>query len=588
MARTHSQAFRLTADLVARHGGEQVLCLASAGIGHRWPLYPERPGAETVARVDADAYGLTGPIVAPVEPVPAVLRVDIRGPIEETAGYADECGAWSDGNDAITERLCAAFAEGDVLLCVHSPGGNPSGAPEGMRRALEAKAKHGRRCIMHCEGMAASLGFWWGAALADEIYISADARLGSIGARGSHGSIAGALAIEGVVVTYSVWPDDGKIAGAPELPQSPVGKARNDRDVALIGMAFANGVAASPVGMRNGLTVDVIRSLPGAIGGADVLTGVAAVAAGLADGIATLEETAAWALESAGTGPGDTMMIKAADDKPPEKDKDDEETDSTKTPGMQPETACKSCQMENRPEAKFCDQCGASMAAEPMEKDDGTPESSKKPGAMVARAPMRPAALASIPALRTSLSRADTLLSSVAKMVGARSHAEILGAVEATVADAGKAKRYREERNAARTAGEARERMDLLASLYTADPKGHPRGKLVADVIEGDKVTGMRPAAQWGDGPTGRTIANLRAYTRSTLAGLPAEDRNPYDRAPLVTNETAAAERVSAAHVEQAKGQPAVKMASDDGIDPAVAAEIHARRFGAQPAGVPS
>lgn len=588
MPRTESPAFRLTAEHVASQG-EAVLCLASAGLGRRWDLYPRRPGAEFVARVDAASYygGASG-LLETVEPPTPVLRVDIRGPIEESAGYHDECGAWSDGNDAIAERLCAAFAEGDVLLCVHSPGGNPSLAPEGMRRALEAKAASGRRCILHVEGMAASLAFWWGVVISDEVWIAPDARMGSIGARGAHGSIAGALAIEGVAVTFSTWPDDGKAANVPELPQSPVGKARNDRDVALVGVAFASAIAASPLGMRRGLTVDVIRSLPGSIGGADVLTGIAAVAAGLADGIATLEETAAWALESAGTGTGDTMTIKAAEEKPP-KDGDDEEPDSEA--GAQPSGVCAGCGMGNRAEAKFCDQCGASMAAPPMEPPpgkDGAPTSSKRPGALAARAAqghrVAPAALASVPALRTALSRAEGRLARIAALVGAQGVAGVEGAVEATVADAQKAKRYREERNAARVAADFRERMDILASLSAADPKGHPRRNLVKDKLDGDKIVGLIPTAQWSDGPEGRTLANLRAYARTSLAGLPSAsaERSPYDRPPAEASEGRAAERVTAAHVEAVRGAPAVQIAIEDGIDPKVAAESYARRFGAQ------
>lgn len=557
-----------------------MLCLAAEGVGRRWDLYPERPGASFVALVEADAYGLVGPVVAPVEATPPVLRVDIRGPIEETAGYADECGAWYDGNDAIAERLIAAFAQGDVLLCVHSPGGNPSLAPEGMRRVLEAKAAGNRRCLGHVEGMAASLGFWWLTVIADEVYASADARLGSVGARCAHGSVAGALAQEGVAVTFSAWPNDGKTALVPELPLSALGKARNDRDAALCGVAFAAAVAASAMGMRNGLTVESLAGLS-----ADVLTGAATVGI-FTDGLATLESVAAYALESAGTGPGEPMTIKATDPPPKDGDKDPQ---STREPGTQPDAACKGCGMENRAEAKFCDQCGASMAAEPVEPPASDPK--PKPGAP-ARAPGP--MLASVPALRTDLGRANKILTAIAAMVGARDHGEILGAVEATVADAGKSKRYREERNVARVAGESRERMDLLVSLYTADPKGHPRGKLVVDVVGESKdgkpprIVGQRPAAQWSDGAAGRTIANLRAYARTTLAGLTTSEANPFTSPPAETDEGAALARVTDAHVAAAGGQAAVRLAVADGIDPAIAAESYARRFGALPAGVPS
>jgi hypothetical protein len=585
---------RLTAEIVAAHAGEQALCLAAAGLGRRWGLHAERPGVELNALVTAEAYGVPGPLVT-VEPEPpalAVVRVDIRGPIDETAGFVQgesPCeGAWVDGNDAISERLCAAFAEGDVLLCVHSPGGNPTCAREGIRRALEAKAAHGRRCIVHSEGMAASLALWWALSLADEFFATPDAQIGSIGCRGAHMSIAGALAQEGLVPTFSAWPDEGKVAGVAELPLSPLGKARNDRDVAAIGEAFAAACIGGPVGQRLGLTLETIVGLH-----ADVLTGTAAAGV-LTDGIATLEDTAAWALASAGTGTGDTMTIKAeGGEKPPEKKPDEE----TAAEGKQPDGVCKGCGYGQRPEAKFCDQCGASMAAAPMEDDDEQPDSSKRPGALAARRPTatvsaaRPgSALASIPALRTALSRSDALLDQVASMVGAKGHAEILGALEPTVADAGKAKRYRDERNTANARAAARERMDLLASLYTQDPTGHPRGKLVVDVVEdvkdaqgrvtSSRVVDTRPAELWSDGPKGRTLENLRAYTRATLAGLPASQTSPYDKAPLETNEAAAKALATQQNANGAARAPGVRAAVRAGVKDDEAAAIYAREFG--------
>jgi ClpP class serine protease len=583
------RTFALTTDLVARHASAPVLCLAAAGYGRRWELYPERPGAERNTLVSAEGHGLLrAPLVQAQEPPPpAVMRVDIRGPIDEFAGAPGPCEDWIDGNDAICERLCAAFAEGDVLLCVHSPGGNPAGAPEGLRRALETKAANGRRCIVHSEGMVASLAFWWAACLADEMYGSPDSKWGSIGCRGAHSSVAGMLAKDGIAVTFSVWPDEGKAAAVAELPLSAIGKARNDRDVAMIGEAFAAAVASSPIGIRNGLTVDVIRQLPGSIGGADVLTGEAALRAGLIDGLATLEDTAAWALESAGTGPGDTMSVKAegGGDKPPEKDPNE------KPEGKQPSGVCTKCGMGQRPESKFCDQCGASMAAEPMPDDgDKDPDSSARPGAIAARRPIAavrpqsPAALASIPALRTALSQTSGLLDRIAGALGAKAHAEIEGALEATCRDAANAVRYRTERNQERTRSDARERMDLLASLYTQDPSGHPRGKLVVDVVEdvGGKptITGQRPAEQWGDGATGRTLANLRAYTKATLASLGPADANPYNRAPLEANQQAAQVRATGANAPAAKGAPAVRMAVRQGTNEDEAAAIFAREFG--------
>ncbi len=134
--------FTLTPALLAAHAGGQWLCLDASGIGRRWDLYATRPGAAYVAAVTAEAYGAPAPLATAATPPPSVLRVDIRGPIDECAGAPGPCEEWIDGNDAISERLCAAFAEGDVLLCVHSPGGNPAGAPRARGQGSERASVH--------------------------------------------------------------------------------------------------------------------------------------------------------------------------------------------------------------------------------------------------------------------------------------------------------------------------------------------------------------------------------------------------------------------------------------------------------------
>ena len=73
-------------------------------------------------------------MIAPV--APSLVRVDLSGPLEQRAGYHDPCGGWSDGHDAIAERLCEAFASGDVLLVVDSPGGAAAGLQQAAARAL--------------------------------------------------------------------------------------------------------------------------------------------------------------------------------------------------------------------------------------------------------------------------------------------------------------------------------------------------------------------------------------------------------------------------------------------------------------------
>src|SRR5262249_9567946 len=144
----------------------------------------------------------------------------------------------------------------------------------------------------YADKMTASPASWWPAAAADDIFLPEAGIVGSIGARAAHCSIAGHLAQEGIEPTYFAWPGAGKVAFAPELPLSELGRERGERDVAIAGEAFAAAVRAA-----RGLDRDTIVELD-----ADALTGQAAVDAGLADGVASLEGVLSYALELSANG----------------------------------------------------------------------------------------------------------------------------------------------------------------------------------------------------------------------------------------------------------------------------------------------
>jgi ClpP class serine protease len=299
-------SYRLTPALVADHVGASVMCLAPQGLGRTYPLHARRPGPELNRRALRTAAGIEWHaelppvptrITAPEPARPPLVRVEIRGALDQRAAPRGECSAWTDGHDAVTQRLCGAFAEGDVLLVVDSPGGVLLGLREGIATALKAKAEHGRRVTVVPAYQIGSAAFWWAAALADELFVTVGSQVGSIGVRGQINIVAGKLAKEGVEVEHFVWPNDGKIAMTPDRPLSAEGRARGDREVAQAGEAFCAAVCGSPVGQRYGLTRDRIVQL-----GADMLTGQDAVEAGLADGVATEDEVVAYALQLASEG----------------------------------------------------------------------------------------------------------------------------------------------------------------------------------------------------------------------------------------------------------------------------------------------
>ncbi len=286
--------YRLTPQLVAAYAGGPVVCLDASALGRSYPLHTRRPDASTLRRLHAaprlDMPG--GRLVAPTADVaPSVVRVDVLGPIEQRAGYHDACGGWSDGHDAIAERLIAAFEESDALLVMDSPGGAYAGLFEGIKRANAAKLASGRRCIGYIDETCASAAYAWAAVLCDEIYGPPSMLVGSIGARSSWCGEAGALEQAGLVVEHFAWPP-GKVAMASEKPLSDLGRARGERDVALAGEAFAAAVERAR-GAR-GLTRKAIVALD-----ADCLSGAAAQDAGLVDGVASLDEVIALALAGA-------------------------------------------------------------------------------------------------------------------------------------------------------------------------------------------------------------------------------------------------------------------------------------------------
>lgn len=585
------RSYQLSSALVASSVGAGVVCLAPAGFGRTYRLHASRPGPEMNVRLDggtvADLPSSAAHVIAPV--APSLVRVDISGPLEQRAGYHDPCGGWSDGHDAIADRLCAAFASGDVLLVVDSPGGAAAGLQQGLGRALRAKEHHGRRVLGFADEMIGSAAAWWTLALCDEVYGPAAMQIGSIGARGGHESIAGMLEREGRAVTYFTWPNDGKIAFAPELPLGELGRARGTRDVSIAGEAFCAAVCGGPIGLRFKLDRDAVVAL-----GADMLTGAAAVGV-LADGVATFEEVTAYALSLAEMGPvksagkssarvrarGDRNMPKtrveeeqeararAEDDAPPSSQP--EGAPSSRNPeaeeGRDIPTKCAAdgCGVENDPDAKFCKGCGASMAtgSPPVEGEDDAPAPSSKPlppGSSRVTSSASFAAIlglpegASVPAQKAALLGWRRVVAKVQTMTGRADSDEQVGALRAIEKDAANAGRYRAERNKLRAEGEAAERLSLAKRLVDA---GEPRGRVLVDVIKDGKRAGVKLSPMYAE----MRIGILRGEVETREA-----QKQPRD--PFRPDEAAAREAAKAggstkgeptpAQIEAAKKDPVV------------------------------
>jgi ClpP class serine protease len=491
--------YQLTPALVASSVGVGVLCLAEEGYGRTYRLHAERPGAHLLRRVSrADLPSGAAHVVEPVASKSPLIRVDISGPIEQRAGFHDVCGGWSDGNDAIAERLCAAFAEGDALVYGDTPGGAAAGAQQGVAKALAAKAKYGRRCTGWANEQIGSLGMWWMLALCDELFIPVSGQIGSIGARAGHLSIAGAMAQAGEVVTFFTWPHAGKVALAAELPLSDLGKARGERDVAIIGEAFCAAVVGSAIGQRRGLDRDAVIAL-----GADMLTGEAAIAAGLADAVSTEEDVIAYALRMAERGQtkSSSAQTRARGDRTMPNETtgarvraEDDPIEPGEDAGLEPSGTCAKCSHANDMNAKFCDQCGASMAAAPVAGEPEDPPPSSRPGQPAAIARLSPAASfaevlglpadASVPAQKAKMLDLRQVYDHAAKVTGQRDPAHIIGGLNAISHDAAQSGRLRAERNTIRAKQEVTERWSLCDRLVACG--GKPRGDVFKDHVNAE------------------------------------------------------------------------------------------------------
>lgn len=585
-------------------------------MGVAYTLHDERPGPECNERLTRAALASTRAAVIgasgildtsdPTDVGPALTRVDIRGPIEQRSGYHD-CGGWTDGHDAIAERLCAALADGDVLLVVDSPGGAHAGLVEAVRRVVACKAEHGRRVTVYADEMVGSAAYWWAAVVGDEIYSPESGIVGSVGARSSHVSEAAHFASEGVAVTYFAWPGEGKVAFAPELPLSDIGRARGERDVAIAGEAFAEAVASA-----RGLTRDDIVALD-----ADALYGPLAVAAGLVDGVASFDEVLAMALDYAGASSLREAHAGCDDDAAPTSDRmgarargvNMSEIRSESGEGTEPSPACAKCGSANELNAKFCDQCGESMAAKPVATEEPAPpaeepeepesetatEEPADPEKPAAPPPAKPKAAppamgpkgsasiasllglhasASAPAIKSAILPLVALAQHAVKLTGVRDASEAVGALSALAADAAEVGALRTKLATAQSQANARERLDLLKQLAASG--AHPRGELLEDVVEGDRVVGVRPAKLWGPGPEGRTLANLRGYVRTKLASMTTTTS---DVAPTAAAKPSPyqpdATRVSAVNVTDRDRE----IAQSGGYDPAAVAASRAALF---------
>lgn len=168
-----------------------------------------------------------------------------------------------------------------IILDVDSPGGAVSGTDE-----LSAKiyAARGRKPIVaHVNATAASAAYWIATA-ADEMVLSPSAEVGSIGVYGVHDDLSAALEKMGVKKTI-ISAGEFKAEGNPFGPLSEEALAHRQERVNAYHDQFVKAVARN-----RGVSQSTVRE---GFGKGRMLMARAAIEAGMANSIASLDETIA-------------------------------------------------------------------------------------------------------------------------------------------------------------------------------------------------------------------------------------------------------------------------------------------------------
>lgn len=212
-----------------------------------------------------------------------VAIIPIMGTIMPRANLMSE---YSGGTSVqgLTKQLRAALADpevGSILLDIDSPGGQVSNVPE---LAAEILASRGDKPIVAVANTLAASAAYWLAASADEIVVSPSAEVGSIGVLAMHEDVSGMLEREGVKVNF-IHAGKYKVEGNPYEPLTDEARgamqARVDEYYEMFVSAVAKGRGVTPAAVRGGF------------GEGRVVGAKEAVRLGMADRVATLDETIA-------------------------------------------------------------------------------------------------------------------------------------------------------------------------------------------------------------------------------------------------------------------------------------------------------
>lgn len=251
-----------------------VLCVRGAGAS----MSPTEVQAAITARHAAAAAREpkpTSPGAVGILPIYGVIahRLDMMS--EMSGGVS---------TDRVAREFDAQMADPNVVaivLDIDSPGGSVGGVAELADRIHAAR---GTKPIVAVANTLAASAAYWLAAQADEVVATPSALVGSIGVYGVHFDISKAMEMEGVVPTI-ISAGKYKVEGSELSPLTDEARAAEQSLVDEFYGMFTKAVARG-----RGVSATAVR---GGFGEGRVVPAGQAVSLGMADRVATLEETVA-------------------------------------------------------------------------------------------------------------------------------------------------------------------------------------------------------------------------------------------------------------------------------------------------------
>lgn len=208
-------------------------------------------------------------------PGASVGVLDLSGPIMQKSTW------WGTSTEEFGQALDAMVADPSVksvLINVDSPGGSVSGVQE---LASKIYAARGTKPIVAISNSQAASAAYWIATAADRLYITPGGEAGSIGVFAIHADMSQALENEGIKVSV-IKAGEYKAEWIPYLPLTPEARDYEQQQVDRI-----HGEFIAAVSRHRGVSESVVRK---SFGQGRTVDAKAAVAAGMADRVATFEQ----------------------------------------------------------------------------------------------------------------------------------------------------------------------------------------------------------------------------------------------------------------------------------------------------------